>query len=115
MKRKIQAVYMLMFCVLALPPTGSAEGLITTASGGIALTQFEIPCVVSLSKGKTLAIRNENGKRLRSTLANGTKVTAVNMADGDPSGGVAQIAVTRKGKRVVLGWVKQAELSCKFN
>ena len=100
MKQRVSAYFILICCVLTFTGTGTA-------------LQLEIPCTVKLRKGKTLIIRNQNGKRLPGTLANGTKVTAVEMADGDGPG-AAQIAVTRKGKRVVLGWVSQADLSCKY-
>lgn len=77
-------------------------------------SQMDIPCVVSLKKGRKLVIRDRNGKRLSATLPNGTKVTAVEMADGDGPG-AAEIAVERKGKQVILGWVSQADLRCKYD
>ncbi|MGE3465887.1 MAG: hypothetical protein AB7J13_03050 [Pyrinomonadaceae bacterium] len=51
---------------------------------------------------------------MSATLPNGTKVTAVEMADGDGPG-AAEIAVERKGKQVILGWVSQADLRCKYD
>lgn len=115
MNSKILSVFVLMFCILVIPLTARTNSPSDISTGFNLSKQIPISCVVKLRKGQKLIIRNQNGKRLSGTLANGTSVTAVNMADGDPSGGTAEIAVTRKGGLVVLGWVKQSELRCKFS
>lgn len=92
---------LLLSCVLLFPVTSIGQD------------SMNVPCTVKLKKGKALIIRDQDGNRLPGTLPNGASVTAVEMADGEGPG-AAKIAVNRKGKRVVLGWVSQANLNCRY-
>ena len=78
-------------------------------------SQDNIPCVVNLKRGRRLVILGKHtGKRLSTTLRNGTKVVGVDFIGGDGPSGVV-IAVIRNGNQLVLGRVLFSDLRCKFS